>query len=166
MMISVFVWKGFWDLFEQGLTQYLSVFTNTQVISLIASGLIGYGLYLALFLYQYMINVCKFNCIKVTLMKDFVYVITFVSVVAVWRFLWDGYDYLVLDTTYQAIIIVATHIGSFFLLFFFQLGTLLYGPGGMSSSSGSEEDCTVKEYLQVNDRVKFYDIEYFALQNS
>jgi hypothetical protein len=142
---------------------------NAQGAAILASGIIGYGMYLGLLVYQLALNKCKFNCMKVTYLKDFVYLVTFVSVVAVWRFLWDGFDYLVIDTPYQTHIIVGTHVATFLLLFLLQCGTIIYGPGGLSSSSSLEdadEECSVREYLEVNEKIKFYDIEYFALQNS
>ena len=125
-MISVFIWKGFWDLFETGLENLLKSHPNAKFLSICITGLIGYALYFILLSYEYLINKCKFNCMNVSNQKDFVYLFSLVAVVAVWRFLWDGYDYFVLESNYQVYVMIGTHFGTLILLFLFQVGTILY----------------------------------------
>jgi hypothetical protein len=84
--------------------------------------------------------------------------------VATWRLWWDGHDYFVLKSNYQGYIIVAVHFSSLMLLMMLQVGTILYGPGGLNNNYEGEsvDQLNSKEYFQTNPKLKFFVISFFS----
>ena len=166
MMIAVFIWKGFWDLSVDGIAHFLdNSMENAELVSLCIAGLIGYGIYFLLIFYEHLVNRYQnLVCLRVKFIKDLVYLVSFLSVVFVWRFYWEGYDYFVLKSEYKTYIIIATHFASLFVLMLLQVGTILYGPGGLNTSYEDEsvDELSGRAYFSINPRLKFFDINFFS----
>jgi hypothetical protein len=169
MFIALFSWFGISVMFLTGLTEGLQgvVDDPAGVELLIALG-ISYAIFIILFSYQYLVNKFKIGCccIKVWYIKELVYFIAFIGVIITWHAIWDGYDYLVGESPYKLHIYVATHFGTFLVVFFGQVGTSLYGPRGLIVSfdvyTPSNKNQSVKAYLAEYSRMDFFDIKYFS----
>jgi hypothetical protein len=171
LLISVFIWKGIWDWLETSVNLYLYnagyETDHADLLSLIISISIGYGIYFLVILYEHLLNKFQFNWLRLSVTREAVYFFSFLSVVAVWRALWDGFDYFFYDSEYQAYIIWSCHFVTFFLLLFMGIGTIIYSAGSsLPDETNVDYNCSVKEFLAKSSKIKFFTIEYFAFKKS
>ncbi len=171
LVISVFIWKGIWDLLATSVNVNLVnagyETDHADLISLAISVSIGYGLYFLVILYEYLLNKFQLNWLKLSVTREAVYFFSFLSVVALWRGLWDGFDYFFYYDDYRDFYIVSIHLASFFLLLFMGIGTIIYSAGSsLPDETNVDYNCTVKEFLATKSKIKFFTIEYFAFKKS
>lgn len=160
LMIGVFMWKGFWEFFY-----FLEENGMERSHSLLLSIGIGYGIYFILLIVEYLINKFKpdgFGWLKVSYVRDLVYFVAFIGCVAIWRGLWEGFDYLFYYEDYRDIVIFISHFATFFILMFLKIGTILYTPGGSLPDDNTDYEVSLKKYYSANERIKFFHIQYFA----
>jgi hypothetical protein len=167
MILALLGWYGLTIMFDTGLTEHLQgVVENPAGVEKLISLAISYVIFVLLFAYQHWLNKHQIGGLKVFYIKEIVYSIGFICVIASWHAIWDGYDLLVLKTEHEMAILIATHFGTFFLVFLGQVGTSLYGPRGLHVSFDEEnlnnENQSVKAYIAQYAHITFFDIAYFS----
>ena len=158
LLISLFAWKGAWDLVDMG---SLFLFDESKLKSFIFTGILGYGLYILLILFQKIYSNFQTNkrYVKRKHVEDCIYIFSYISMVAVWRTFWNGYDYYVFNLDNYTYLIFLSHFGIFILLFMLKLGSSLYGPGGLSSNADLNKNSLPIDAKILNDN--FFEIKYF-----
>ena len=161
LLISVFIYKGIWDFLETAVNGYLEgVVEDPDEVSLLISFVIGYALYFIILLYQYLLNKFQISCLKVNFTRELVFFVTFFSIVATWRAIWDAFDFYFYNSDYRDYIIFSSHFGIFVLLFFMQLQSFLYTGGSCLPDVGEiDYKIGVKEFIAKHSEIKFFTIE-------
>lgn len=164
MLLSVFAWKGIWDLLDVGAENLMSAlgFVQTKLVSIYFTCAFGYTLYIFLILIEKLLVSVRFFRIKYSrslFVQDLFYILSYFSMVAVWRTFWSGYDYFCLQSAYKQFIIFSTHLACFFLVCLLKLGSSLYGPAGLTSFI---EDDNQNNRAHDSKTQKLLEIEYFS----
>lgn len=156
ILISLFAWKGVWDLIDMG---SLLLFEESKIQSYAFTCILGYGLYLVLIIFQKIYLNLKTNkrSIKRKSIEDVIYIMSYISMVAVWRTFWNGYDYFIFSLNEKSHIIFSTHFGIFIFLFVLKLGSSLYGPGGLNSNVDLNKNALTIDSKSDN----FFEINFF-----
>lgn len=159
MIISVFIWKGVWDLLDTGVDQ---IFDNNKVHSIMFTLVLGYSIYLGLMLVERLLkSLSSFNSLNKpqlrSLTEDVLYLVAYFSMVATWRSFWSGFDQLCLvdETPHRVYLIVGAHFLTFILLFALKLGSSVYGPAGASNEPADTSSTSGFNHF------KLFDIRYF-----
>jgi hypothetical protein len=93
IFLSVIAWKGAWDLIDMGVSGlFLNGKSQDKLQSLMISGAIGYTLYFALLLAQYLIDkhYCRLKRCPRKILQELFYLLAYISLVCVWRTIWNG----------------------------------------------------------------------------
>ena len=172
MLISVYAWKGIWDVFEFGIIEHLSPdIDEIKFFSIVICGIIGYFIFVFILIVEklgiYLINKrklfkklnFKLDDINDTFLVNLFYLIGFVGLVSIWRTFFAGFDYFVLGSAHKKYIIIASHFSIFLFMYSIGLSTALNGPGGFDSPSVQEE--SENENVEFNFE-KFLTIKYFS----
>jgi hypothetical protein len=167
MIIALLAWYGLSVMFDTGLTEQLQgVVENPAGVEKLITLAISYVIFLMLFGYQHWLNKYQLGGLKVFYIKEIVYSVAFIVVIASWHAIWDGYDLLVLKTEHEKAILWATHFGTYLLAFVGQIGTSLYGPRGfyVDFEEGNRYNAnqSVKAYIVQYSHISLFDVTYFS----
>ncbi|CAF0909816.1 unnamed protein product [Brachionus calyciflorus] len=154
--ISLFAWKGLWDLIDIG---SLYLMNGSTFKSLFLTGLLGYSLYLCLIIFQAFLIRNKMCLIRRKIIEDLVYILSYLSIVAVWRTFWNGYDYFIFMIESRELIFLVTHFGIFILMVILKLDSSLYGPGG--SNLIMENTYKYNQPVGKTNFDQLFEIKYF-----
>ena len=110
MLISVYAWKGLWDLIDIGLEidvlERIDQLDDYKIISLLITGVAGYVICFFLVFIQ------RFHMHKV--LEEFIQVLAYSSVVMIWRTVWDGRFCKKIKNFYKAILSLMSSFKNFF----------------------------------------------------
>jgi hypothetical protein len=137
VLISIYVWKGVWDLYDIGMNDLFDIADN-QILSIVLSGLFGYALFFILIFVNYKwyssinsqlvdLNSSRTKSILRTLKEDIFYTMMYISLVAIWRTWWNGYDLIINENSYTIFI---THFVTIVVCFMTKSSNIIYGPSG------------------------------------
>lgn len=142
MLIGVIVWKGVYDLTETG-SQHLffSIQPNAEKeywISFIFTGVFGYGVF---FLWLVFDQTIKLKASKLfhkytTYFIDFIDFVVYVSMVAIWRVIWEQFDLLSYDPrlfkneSETGLFVICCFFGCIFIFSILGLNSNLFGLAG------------------------------------
>lgn len=163
MIISVFIWKGVWDLLDTGVDQ---LFDNNKLHSIMFTLGLGYAIYLLLMVFERLLrNQSSLNNHRHlrSLTEDLLYLVAYFSMVATWRSFWSGFDQLCLvdETPHRVYLIVGAHFLTFILLFGLKLGSSVYGPAGASNEPADTSSSSSTSSTSSFNSFKLFDIRYF-----
>lgn len=146
--IAVFAWKGTWDVVDIGIKNIIKYFSNAQDLntkSLIAACVIGYSLYFALISIDHYLaeRYKKFGKRLKKFTEDFLIIVAYFSMVAVWFTIWSSYDLIVAEKPNKDLINMVIHFTVIILFCSMGITSALFGP------VGSEDDCEDYEFVSV-----------------
>ena len=142
VLIATYLWKGCFDLSDIGILTLFQQFefSNPTILSLIASGFLGYFVYFILVLikkhFKSILRVWKFlfRCNKSPLfLLDLIDLFAYLTIVFIWRTVWSTYDYYMDNVLNKDFIIILTHFGTFLFVSILGISSVLYGPDGDES---------------------------------
>lgn len=137
VLISIYVWKGVWDLYDVGMNDLFDTADN-PILSIVLSGIFGYSLFFILIVIHYKwyssttsqladLNSSRSKRILRNLKEDLFYTIMYISLVAIWRTWWNGYDMIINENSYTIFI---THFFTIVACFMTKSSNIIYGPSG------------------------------------
>ena len=147
MVLSVIIWKGFWDMASKGV---LDIFkdkdeSEQKMLSYITTGVSGYAVFFILVLikenFSKVLKVWKicFGCkLSGILLLDLIDIIAYCSIVLIWRTVWDVYDDYLYELRYKIELVLPTHFGSFLFVSLFGLTSVLFSPDVASPSKEND----------------------------
>ncbi len=172
MLLSLFSWFGINYMFDTGLTERLNeVIDNAYGWEKLISLGICYSIFMAIFVYQYMVNKCPYGCLSVFWISELVYFIAFITLIVVWHVIWDSYDYIIdtyADENDLIKIHVSIHVCAYVVVYFSHVGTALNGPRGVNPGEPTEayksinRHQSVKDYLKQYEHLTFFDIAFVS----
>jgi len=112
--------------------------TDNQVLSLVLSGVFGYTLFFILIFIHYKwyssstsqlvdFNSSRAKILLRNLKEDLFYTMMYISLVAIWRTWWNGYDLIINENSYT---IFLTHLFTIVACFLTNSSNIIYGPSG------------------------------------
>lgn len=152
MLISIFVWKGIYDVVETGTVRlFESVQPNAEGgeywISLIFTAVLSYGLF---FLFTLFKDFIRFESDKVFkkfshFFLDFVDFLAYWAMVGCWRVIWDYYDIFAYDSGYieeedQLLFFILSVVIVFLICSVLGITANLYGPAGSVEEEDNNEE--------------------------
>ncbi len=150
VLISIYVWKGVWDLFDVGMNDLFNT-TDNPILSVFLSAIFGYSLYFILIFIHIKcysstssqlddFNSSRTQIVVRNLKKDLFYTMMYISLVAIWRTWWNGYDLIINENSYTIFI---THFITIIVCFMTKSSNIIYGPSG-SFTLQNEFSLTIK----------------------
>lgn len=151
MLISIFVWKGVYDVVETGvINMFYPIQPNPDEeywIALIFTGVLSYGFF---FLFTLFKGFIRFQSEKVFkkfshFFLDFIDFLAYWAMVGCWEFIWDFYDVFLYDSGYIAEewrgpFAILSVVVIFLIAAVLGLVGNLFGPAGSVDEDEEEEE--------------------------
>lgn len=163
MLLNVLIWKGIWDMLERGIMDLFASETITYWFTIKLTLVVGYFLFfLTFFVHVFIVEEIKRRnrslkliAFKSNLLNAF-YLVCFLSLVALWRTFFSGFDHFVLKHVKRDYFILGSHFLIFFLMYLVGLGPALNGP-----ASFDPDDYSINQELE-----QYFDESHDLIKNS
>jgi hypothetical protein len=174
MLISIFVWKGIFDIVEVGFPEmFINVNSDEQIRYYIAIGFTGVISYTFFFLFTLFKDFIRFESNKIFkkyshFFLDFIDFIAYWAMVGTWNFTWDLYDVFLyetdvfIDDSERLIFAIASLCVVFVVCAVLGVVANLFGPAG---SVDDDDDDNEEEEEENNKAIKKTDEKKEEIKN-
>ena len=159
MLLSLFIWKGIWDVLERGIMDLFGSDIITYHRTIHFTLVIGYGIYFLNFILNkiiiYEIKRRNLDFKKVVFESNLLnlfYLFCFINLVTLWRTFFSGFDHLFLKHSNREFYILGSHFLIFVFMYSIGLGPALNGPARFDPddfSPNEDEPIGFNELYQV-----------------